>query len=99
MPELGLRLPSPLTELADERFARHGVRVLLKRDDLIHPQLRGNKWRKLELNLAAAREQGYTRLLTFGGAYSNHLSATAAAGRYFGFETVRAARGGEPPPA
>lgn len=88
-----LVLPSPLVELDDERFARHGVRLYLKRDDLIHPRLTGNKWRKLRLNLIAAREQGFTRLLTFGGAYSNHISATAAAGRYFGFDTVGVIRG------
>jgi 1-aminocyclopropane-1-carboxylate deaminase len=93
--DLQLNLPSPLAELNDERFARHGVRLYLKRDDLIHPQLRGNKWRKLSLNLTAAREQGFTRLLTFGGAFSNHLSATAAAGAIFGFETVGVVRGEE----
>ncbi len=90
-----LRLPSPLVEVDDERFARHGVRLYLKRDDLIHPELRGNKWRKLRLNLAAAREQGFTRLLTFGGAFSNHISATAAAGHHFGFDTVGVIRGEE----
>lgn len=95
MPDLDLRLPSPLIELDDPRFTRHGVRLYLKRDDLIHPQLRGNKWRKLSLNLTAAREQGFTRLLTFGGAFSNHLSATAAAGALFGFDTVGVVRGEE----
>ncbi|MFJ6936767.1 1-aminocyclopropane-1-carboxylate deaminase/D-cysteine desulfhydrase [Streptomyces sp. NPDC101132] len=91
------RLPSPLTALPteDERFARHGVTLLLKRDDLIHPELPGNKWRKLSLNLAAAREQGHTTLVTFGGAYSNHLRATAAAGRLLGFRTVGIVRGDE----
>jgi 1-aminocyclopropane-1-carboxylate deaminase len=93
MPEPTLRLPSPLIQLDDERFTRHGVRLHLKRDDLIHPELRGNKWRKLRLNLAAARDQGFTRLLTFGGAFSNHISATAAAGYYFGFDTVGVIRG------
>jgi 1-aminocyclopropane-1-carboxylate deaminase len=93
VPNPELVLPSPLVELDDERFARHGVRLYLKRDDLIHPRLTGNKWRKLRLNLIAAREQGFTRLLTFGGAYSNHISATAAAGRYFGFDTVGVIRG------
>ena len=47
-------LPSPLQEIDDERFARRGVRLLLKRDDLIHPALPGNKWRKLAPNLRAA---------------------------------------------
>ncbi|MFI7409176.1 1-aminocyclopropane-1-carboxylate deaminase/D-cysteine desulfhydrase [Streptomyces sp. NPDC049627] len=86
------RLPSPLQELADERFARCGVRLLLKRDDLIHPELIGNKWRKLAPNLAAAA--GRT-VVTFGGAYSNHLRATAAAGRLLGLPTVGVVRGQE----
>ncbi|MET7681026.1 pyridoxal-phosphate dependent enzyme [Streptomyces sp. NPDC005423] len=86
------RLPSPVQEVADGRFARHGVRLLLKRDDLIHPDLVGNKWRKLAPNLAAAA--GRT-IVTFGGAYSNHLRATAAAGRLLGLPTVGVVRGQE----
>ncbi|MGQ4382789.1 1-aminocyclopropane-1-carboxylate deaminase/D-cysteine desulfhydrase [Streptomyces sp. SAS_270] len=86
------RLPSPVQDAVDERFARHGVRLLLKRDDLIHPDLIGNKWRKLAPNLRAAA--GRT-VLTFGGAYSNHLRATAAAGRLLGLPTVGVVRGQE----
>lgn len=89
------RLPSPITELHDDRLARHGVRVLLKRDDLIHPDLPGNKWRKLKYNLSEARERGLSVLLTFGGAYSNHVRAVAAAGRALGFDTVGVIRGEE----
>ncbi|RSS40915.1 pyridoxal-phosphate dependent enzyme, partial [Streptomyces sp. WAC07061] len=89
------RPPSPLVEAADERFAAHGVRLLLKRDDLVHPELPGNKWRKLAPNLRAALETGHDRLATFGGAYSNHLRATAAAGRLLGLETVGIVRGDE----
>ncbi|MFJ1583058.1 1-aminocyclopropane-1-carboxylate deaminase/D-cysteine desulfhydrase [Streptomyces sp. NPDC088197] len=92
---LDARLPSPLVEVADERLAALGVRLALKRDDLIHPDLPGNKYRKLRLNLAAAAEAGHTTLLTFGGAYSNHLRATAAAGRLLGFRTVGVVRGDE----
>ncbi|OEU86306.1 1-aminocyclopropane-1-carboxylate deaminase [Streptomyces abyssalis] len=88
-------LPSPLQEIRDERFARHGVRLQLKRDDLIHPALPGNKWRKLAPNLRAALEGGHTALLTFGGAYSNHLRATAAAGRLLGLTTIGVVRGDE----
>ena len=87
------RLPSPLVELRDTRLEPYGVELLLKRDDLIHPEVPGNKWRKLRYNLTAAREQGFTRLLTFGGAFSNHIRATAAAGHYLGFETVGVIRG------
>ncbi|MEV6958757.1 pyridoxal-phosphate dependent enzyme [Streptomyces sp. NPDC051207] len=86
------RLPSPVREVRDARFERHGVRLLLKRDDLIHPELIGNKWRKLAPNLAAAA--GRT-VVTFGGAYSNHLRATAAAGRLLGLPTVGVVRGHE----
>ncbi|MFF5564632.1 1-aminocyclopropane-1-carboxylate deaminase/D-cysteine desulfhydrase [Streptomyces sp. NPDC012623] len=89
------RLPSPLRAAEDERFARHGVRLLLKRDDLIHPEVPGNKWRKLAPNLRAAADAGRRTLLTFGGAYSNHLRATAAAGRLLGFATVGVVRGDE----
>lgn len=92
---LQARLPSPLQEVADERFARRGVRLLLKRDDLIHPELPGNKWRKLAPNLRAAAGSGDRALLTFGGAYSNHLRATAAAGRLLGLPTVGVVRGDE----
>ncbi|MEW2438980.1 pyridoxal-phosphate dependent enzyme [Streptomyces caniferus] len=89
------RLPSPLQEIEDEPFARRGVRLLLKRDDLIHPDLPGNKWRKLAPNLRAAAEAGDRALLTFGGAYSHHLRATAAAGRLLGFATIGVVRGDE----
>ncbi len=88
-----LRLPSPVSELRDDRLA--GVRVFLKRDDLIHPDVPGNKWRKLKYNLAAARDGRFRTLLTFGGAYSNHIRATAAAGRHFGFATIGVIRGEE----
>jgi 1-aminocyclopropane-1-carboxylate deaminase len=94
-PRLAVRLPSPLVELHDDRLIRSGIRVYLKRDDLIHPEVPGNKWRKLKYNLAAASDYGYGRLLTFGGAFSNHIRATAAAGQYVGFETIGVIRGEE----
>ncbi|MFA1550349.1 1-aminocyclopropane-1-carboxylate deaminase/D-cysteine desulfhydrase [Actinomadura chokoriensis] len=86
-------MTSPVVELADERAARRGLRLFLKRDDLIHPELPGNKWRKLRHNIEPARARG--TLLTFGGAYSNHVRATAAAGRIFGFATIGMIRGEE----
>jgi 1-aminocyclopropane-1-carboxylate deaminase len=93
--ELSLQLPSPLQELHDDRLG--GVRVFLKRDDLIHPELTGNKWRKLKYLLADARDARASTLLTFGGAYSNHLRALAAAGRMCGFATIGVVRGEERP--
>lgn len=90
-----MQLPSPLVEIHDARVESRGVRLYLKRDDLIHAELPGNKWRKLKYNIRAAREQGMSTLLTFGGAYSNHIRATAAAGHYFGFNTIGVIRGEE----
>ncbi|MGP4025598.1 1-aminocyclopropane-1-carboxylate deaminase/D-cysteine desulfhydrase [Actinomadura sp. 3N407] len=84
---------SPVVEAADDRFAGRGLRLFLKRDDLIHPELPGNKWRKLRHNIGPARERG--TLLTFGGAYSNHIRAAAAAGRIFGFASIGVIRGEE----
>jgi 1-aminocyclopropane-1-carboxylate deaminase len=92
---LARRRPSPLQEAADERFTAHGVRLLLKRDDLLHPELVGNKWRKLVPNLRSALTAGHHTLLTFGGAYSNHLRSTAAAGRLLGLHTIGVVRGEE----
>jgi 1-aminocyclopropane-1-carboxylate deaminase len=90
-----LRLPSPLQEITDPELRAGSVRLFLKRDDLISPDLPGNKWRKLKYNLEAARRDGHQTLLTFGGAYSNHLRATAAAGARFGFATIGVIRGEE----
>ncbi|MEV0392855.1 1-aminocyclopropane-1-carboxylate deaminase/D-cysteine desulfhydrase [Polymorphospora rubra] len=90
---LGVRLPSPVHRLVDERTERHGVRLLLKRDDLISRLVPGNKWRKLAHNLVAAATGGHRTLLTFGGAYSNHLRAVAAAGQACGFATIGVVRG------
>jgi 1-aminocyclopropane-1-carboxylate deaminase len=93
--EAGLRLPSPIEEIADDRLAAHGVRLLLKRDDLIHPEMSGNKWRKLKHNLVAAAGQGRRTVLTFGGAYSNHIRATAFACHRLGFAAIGVIRGEE----
>jgi 1-aminocyclopropane-1-carboxylate deaminase len=60
------RLPSPLDELLDDRMSRAGLQLFLKRDDLINPEIPGNKWRKLRHNLEAARRQGHDTLITFG---------------------------------
>jgi 1-aminocyclopropane-1-carboxylate deaminase len=92
---LPMQLPSPLVEIRDARVESQGVHLYLKRDDLIHTELPGNKWRKLKYNIGAAREQGMSTLLTFGGAYSNHIRATAVAGHYFGFNTIGVIRGEE----
>ncbi|MEW7865842.1 1-aminocyclopropane-1-carboxylate deaminase/D-cysteine desulfhydrase [Aeromonas diversa] len=87
--------PSPLERLEHPLFRQAGVEVWVKRDDLLDPLISGNKWRKLKYHLRYASERGLTTLLSFGGAYSNHLHALAAAGARFGF-TTRALVRGEP---
>ena len=79
-----------LQEPFPERFP---FQLYLKRDDELHPLVSGNKWRKLKYNLAEARRLGHHTLLTYGGAYSNHIYALAAAGREYGFSTIGIIRG------
>ena len=71
------------------------VKVFIRREDLIHPFVSGNKFRKLKYNLLQAKKENQHRLLTFGGAYSNHIAATAFAGKENGFQTVGVIRGEE----
>lgn len=71
------------------------VELFIKREDLIHPFVSGNKFRKLNYNLAEAKQQQKDTLLTFGGAFSNHIVATAVAGNLNGFETIGIIRGDE----
>jgi 1-aminocyclopropane-1-carboxylate deaminase len=83
----------------DNQFAfsdeSRNIDVYIKREDLIHPFVSGNKFRKLKYNLAEAKNQNFTTLLTFGGAFSNHIAATAAAGNLEGFKTIGIIRGDE----
>lgn len=76
-------------------FEMNEVSVSVLREDLIHPLISGNKFRKLKYNLKAFEEGNYGALLTFGGAYSNHIFATAAGGKEFEFKTIGVIRGEE----
>lgn len=67
----------------------------MKREDLIHPFVSGNKFRKLKYNLLQAKTENQSTLLTFGGAYSNHIAAVAYAGKEKGFQTIGIIRGDE----
>ncbi|MDO6737679.1 1-aminocyclopropane-1-carboxylate deaminase/D-cysteine desulfhydrase [Wenyingzhuangia sp. 2_MG-2023] len=71
------------------------VELYVKREDLLHPFISGNKFRKLKYNLQEAKKQNKQSFVTFGGAYSNHILATAAAGKEYGFTTVGVIRGEE----
>lgn len=85
----------PLQILRDPLCDARGVSLALLRTDLIHPVISGNKWYKLKYNLAEARRRGHDTLLSFGGAYSNHLHALAGAGAEYGFKTLGVIRGEE----
>jgi 1-aminocyclopropane-1-carboxylate deaminase len=73
----------------------NGIELYIKREDLLHPIISGNKFRKLKYNLLEAKRLGFKKLLTFGGAFSNHIVAVAGAGKEFGFETIGIIRGEE----
>ncbi len=72
-----------------------GIQFWIKREDLLHEEVCGNKFRKLKYNIAKAKELRRKRLLTYGGAFSNHIAATAAAGKIHDFETIGIIRGDE----
>lgn len=72
-----------------------GIELWIKREDQIHEHVSGNKYRKLKYNILEAKNQNKTTLLTFGGAYSNHIVATAVAGKLAGLETIGIIRGDE----
>ena len=88
-------IPSPLEAINYPLFTEKQINVYVKRDDLIHAEISGNKWRKLKYNLIAAKAQNINTILTFGGAYSNHISATSAVGKKFDFKTIGVIRGEE----
>ena len=88
-----LSLPSPLQEVHYAPWKEAGVSVFFKRDDLIHPLVSGNKWRKLYGHLKVFRQRSAGRVVTFGGTYSNHLVAVAAACRYLGIPAIAVVRG------
>ncbi|WP_347456576.1 pyridoxal-phosphate dependent enzyme [Acinetobacter thermotolerans] len=82
-------------KIIDQTVIIHGIPVTIRRLELVHPQISGNKFFKLKYNFLEARRLGYQKLLTFGGAYSNHIAATAFAAHQFGFASVGIIRGEE----
>ena len=88
-------IPSPIQKLNDPLFDEKGLEVYVKRDDLIHPVIMGNKWRKLKYNLLNAKSAGHKTILTMGGAFSNHILASAAAASENGFRSIGIIRGDE----
>ncbi len=86
---------TPLQQINDEIFLEKKIQLYIKRDDLIDNHINGNKFFKLKYNLIEASEKNYQTLLSFGGAYSNHIYALAYAGKIFGFRTIGVIRGEE----
>jgi len=88
-----MQLPSPEQRLHHPLFDEKGVECWIKRDDLIHPMVSGNKWRKLKPILELAQERECNLLVSYGGAWSNHLLALAAASAQFGMKSRGLVRG------
>ncbi len=88
--------PSTLTQIADPLLEKHAVSLWIKRDDLLHPIISGNKWRKLKYNLNHALSLSADTLISMGGPYSNHLHALAYMGKFLGLNTIGFIRGERP---
>ncbi|MDA3806534.1 MAG: pyridoxal-phosphate dependent enzyme [Thiomicrorhabdus sp.] len=86
---------TPMTQLSCPLFDEYQVKVWMKREELNHPTVQGNKLHKLKCNIDEAVRQQKDSLLTFGGAYSNHIAATAAAAKQVGLKSIGFIRGEE----
>jgi 1-aminocyclopropane-1-carboxylate deaminase len=87
--------PTPIIEIRSEILRTANVNLLVKREDLNHPTVSGNKWWKLKYNLEEVRKREHDTILTFGGAYSNHIFSTAAAASELGLKSIGIIRGEE----
>jgi len=88
--------PSILTKIDDPLLAQYQIELWMKRDDLLHPVISGNKWRKLKYILDHALSLGADTIISMGGAYSNHLHALAYVGKALGLKTIGLVRGEQP---
>jgi 1-aminocyclopropane-1-carboxylate deaminase len=88
--------PSILTKINDPLLDQFEIELWMKRDDLLHPIISGNKWRKLKYSLDHALSSGADTIISMGGAYSNHLHALAYAGKALGLQTIGLVRGEQP---
>lgn len=94
--EIKIRKDIPIERVCLDIFKAKNIEVYLQRDDLLHRDVSGNKWRKLKYALSKYNPDEFDGILTFGGAYSNHLSATAAACNILGIPFVAYVRGEKP---
>ncbi len=93
---INFNLPSPIQKIEDEQLDNQAVTLYVKREDLIGENLTGNKYRKLIFNIQFLKENSYDSVVTYGGAFSNHIHAVAAAGKLLNFNTIGIIRGEEP---
>lgn len=84
---------SPVQNLSLPLFHQKNIHVDIKRDDMIHPFISGNKWRKLKYTIEKAQKENCDHLITFGGAWSNHILATACLSASLGFKSTAYIRG------
>jgi 1-aminocyclopropane-1-carboxylate deaminase len=84
---------SPLQVITHPLLTKQGITLSIKRDDLLDPNISGNKWRKLKHNLLYAEANDINHIISFGGAFSNHIHALAAASHYFNFKATGIIRG------
>ena len=87
--------PIPAQQIQHSLLEQKKVKLFIKREDLLHPEVSGNKWRKLKYNINQAKDSGQIGVLTFGGAFSNHIAATAAAANKAGLSSAGIIRGEE----
>lgn len=90
-----MQIYSPIQFLDLPLFRKKEVKVFIKRDDMIHPFISGNKWRKLKYNLPKLQDLELNKVVTFGGAWSNHLLASACFGAKYGLQVKAFVRGDE----
>ena len=83
-----LNLPTSIEEVNPDWIEKSSCRLYIKRDDLIHPIICGNKWRKLKGSITNAINQDTETIVSFGGAFSNHLTALSAVGKLTGIKTI-----------
>ncbi len=82
-----------IQQINDPLFEEHKISLFIKREDLLHEHISGNKWHKLKYNIQEAKNKKQKTILTFGGAYSNHIAATAYAGKLYNINTIGIIRG------
>ena len=90
-----IQVPTPLQQIHHPLLESKKLTIYVKRDDLTHPEIMGNKWRKLKYNIEEALRKGQKKLITMGGAFSNHIAATAAAAHDAGMLSLGIIRGEE----